>query len=386
MPLTHGAYADPFLPAPARPVEMQVVNQADGLGPDVRQRMHPQGRYLAGGGVRGIIPQHPEAPERERTGFCGLGGCYMCFARGCAGCVKAMLGLGGMDARGGKTFSDGLEDQDMDQGEGLQWTMANYLSALFVMVMLVLIPMWDAVSLLKDPVWMYMAGDMLPNVLLGCSIVIPTIFMLTVFLLNKCVRGGVTQPDQTILGCALLFILLLGSTLVTIAEPMTLQARMSTQDLLVNCESSMMTRPLFTEYQALQKLRSTPLCAKKASIEECADYKATTESAWLQKWEEYMRCSGFCFYPKEASKATKSLYPPALFTNVQLQGSCSAGAARDLESFVSDMSNQLMYEGFFLIGAAVLLGLVVMWASGQSPRRDASGKGGYVYGSTMKAN
>jgi len=350
--------------------------------------------------------QNPE--QDERSDPCGqimacIGGVFMCCSRGIASCLKgvAWCCMGGTYIAGKAAYDggDAVINVALDGGDavldaayyGWEIVIAHYVVGFFIMLMIVLIPIWDGISLLKDPVWMYMTGDVLPIVLIFCSVCIPIFALLTVFLLNKFarIRSGV-QAEQTMYGASLLFVLLLGATLVSISEPMTKQAMLSQQEFVHTCEGGLRTQPLYKEYQTLQKLRTSANCTGRASVAECSGYKETTESVWLQKFETSLQCSGYCFYPKNVSEAevkrmtqplkassmkSKSFYPQALFTNVNLQGSCSAMAARSMESYVSDMSNQLLYEGFFLIGAAVLQGFIMMWVS--TSKRALLGKSSY---------
>lgn len=260
-----------------------------------------------------------------------------------------------------------------------------FMYGFLVFVMLVMIPVWDGIALLKDPVWMFMAGDVLPKVLIVCVACVPILFLITGLLLKSCSRRG-AATQHTMFGASLLFILLIGSILVTISQPMTEMALWSKQQFLNNCETGPLTRPLYMEYKALQKLRKDSACAALESVEKCSGFQQTPSSIWLQKFETYLQCAGFCYYPKILKEATNtsqpvpSQYPPALFTDKAFQGSCSAMAARDMESFVSDMSNQLLYEGFFLIGAAILQGFVMMFAG--SDKQDLINRKKQEYGTT----
>jgi len=252
--------------------------------------------------------------------------------------------------------------------------MVFFILGLFGSVMLVLIPVWDGMSLLRDPMWMYMNGDVLPKALILCAMSIPALFALTAIMLRMCGRRSAgAHTEQTMISAVVLFVLLLGAMLVTIAEPITQQANSAKTEFLVNCKTGHKTQPLYKEYTALQSLRSTEACASKGSVEECEGFNATSSSTTLKQFEESMQCSGFCYYPD--LKATTDFYPPALFTTQKLQGSCSAMAGRNMESFVSDMSRQLSLQGFFLIAASIVQGFMMLLSP--MAKKEAPKKAGY---------
>jgi len=293
--------------------------------------------------------------------------------------------------------------------EKLSGEFEGRASGLFIIVgffgilMMILIPVWDGLSLLSDPAWMYMAGDYWPHALILCVASIPALFMLTVIMLFACgSRKAGAQTEQTMLVAALLFTLLLGSMLLLISQPIARTAHAEAMELTGKCKTGVQSSRLYKEYMGLQKLRDNATCAALASVESCSGFQSTPESQALKKFEQTYLCSGFCFYPKVApsplstgangkallqldkkvfssSSATSQspdVYPPALFSNTKYQGSCSAMAARDMESFVGDMSEQLMWEGFFLIGASILQSFLMvlgLFAGKESPKKSGYG-------------
>lgn len=270
--------------------------------------------------------------------------------------------------------SDGREvtDKGPDDGNaGLMFFVCGFFGSL----MLILIPVWDGISLLHDPVWMYMAGGRWPSILIACSVSIPVLFTITVIMLGNCGhRSSGSTSEQTLLGAAVLFVLFFGCMLLVVSMPIAEQALAYKADFLSSCKTGAKTHALYAEYQVLQKLRSDSACADMVSVEECSGYKETSQSITLRNFEESLTCAGFCYYPKVAN-STANFYPPALFTKAAFQGSCSAMAARNMESFVSDMSRQLMFEGFFLMGASVLQGFLMLF--GNVAKKDHPRKAGY---------
>jgi len=303
--------------------------------------------------------------DASTVGICAR--CCMCCANIFACCSSCLSR---------KSVNDGIDQRD----SGVMFFVCGY----FGIVMLILIPVWDGVSLLNDPVWMHMNGGTLPTVLICCAAAIPVLFLFTLTLLLKCGhRGSGARTEQTMFGAALLFILLLGTMLVVLSEPLTEQAVWGKTEFAVHCETGFKTRPLYLEYQALQKLRNSTACAAKTSVEECSGFERTSQSQVLQQFEQSLQCTGFCYHPKRCSSGgarTKNCYPQALFTDLKLMGSCSAMAARNMESFVNDMSKQLMFEGLFLIAASIIQGFLALL--GQMGKRDLGKRRGY---GTIKA-
>jgi len=257
------------------------------------------------------------------------------------------------DWKDGGAIAIQIAGQQADQsGNGVMFLICGF----FGLALLVLIPVWDGVELLHDPVWMYMAGGRLPHILIGCA-AIPFLFVITVSFLLCCGhRASGARTEQTLLGTALLFILLLGGVLLSVSQPIMKQTLLGKTDLLDNCQNSIKTHPLWMEYASLESLRSTADCKTKFSVEQCNGFKESEHSLVLKQFEETLLCAGFCFYPQAGS----SSYPPALFTNFPEHGSCSAMAARNMESFVDDMAKQLLLEGLFLIGATIVQGFLMV--------------------------
>lgn len=282
----------------------------------------------------------------------------------------------------GQALYDGAEMVGNEVEKGNVGVMF-LISGIFGMLMLILIPIWDGISLLHDPVWMYMAGSKWPSILIASSIMIPVLFILTVGTLLLCGGRG-ARTELTMFGASGIFILLLGSVLLIAAEPIGDTARWAKSQFLSNCETSSLTHPLYAEYQKLQKLRSESSCISQFSIEQCAGYMETNQATVLKLFEQRLECAGFCFYPLSASNTTDNMgaansYPPALFTSIAYQGSCSAMAGRDMGGFAYDISRQLMWEGFFLVGAAVLQGLLMLFGLLVRVRVNR-GKSGIGYG------
>jgi len=197
--------------------------------------------------------------------------------------------------------------------------------------------------------------------------ILPLLFVSTVMMLRCCSKAGRLGRTEAMLGVQILFILLLGTVLVTISTPIAREALAAKTELLESCKIGERTRPLYVQYQVLQSFRSNATCAAKSSVAQCSGFQATRETAMLQRWETTLKCAGFCFYPNVTANDKKpdmvDLYPPSLFTTVPFQGSCSAMAARNMESYVADIAQQLQFEGLFLIGLSVLQGFFVMKAT-----------------------
>jgi len=260
-------------------------------------------------------------------------------------------------------------DLPIEKNDNCQFDATSFLLGVFVALVVVIIPIWDGFALLRDPVWVYMCGRALPIILI--SVVSAVALFYTVVLSCSLCKGRVRQ-EQTFLNIAILFVLLLGTVFVTMSTPIQGQARLATSELMFNCQSGLLSEPLYHAYQNLQTLRKTPSCAGNFSVEDCAGYEKSDLNSIIKGMENRMGCSGFCFYPNASANVSATPasamnasygYPPALFSKAGMQGSCSAMAARDMEGFALDMGTRLQWEGYFLMAASIVQGLLLVAGS-----------------------
>merc|ERR1719161_743454 len=120
------------------------------------------------------------------------------------------------------------------------------------------------------------------------------------------------QTEQTIMMIANIFITLLGLVLMLVSLPLSRQSIEIYNDLMHRCDYSERTHRMYEYSQVLHNIRTTPDCASKFSVEECNGYSdAPPYTSFLKAMETDFRCSGFCYRPPLAAKATAPAPPAA---------------------------------------------------------------------------
>jgi hypothetical protein len=259
---------------------------------------------------------------------------------------------------------------------GVQFLLFGF----FMAGLAVIVPIWDGIALLNDPVWHYMCGTSLPILLISISVVVPLFFLLVLCLLLSRGTGHTARQEQTLFSVAILFIMLLGALFVTMSTPIQNQAQLANLELMFQCKTGIRTQPLYNKYQQLQGIRNQSSCASKRSVDQCDGFSSGLNSSSvnytdvLQGIEKRMQCSGFCFVPtvtngtnataaSAGSASASGGYPLALFSKASMSGSCSAMAARDMNNFAYDVGTKLEWEGYFLMAASILQGFLIVTGS-----------------------
>eukprot|EP00927_Polykrikos_kofoidii_P058564 TRINITY_DN5315_c0_g1_i2.p1 TRINITY_DN5315_c0_g1~~TRINITY_DN5315_c0_g1_i2.p1 ORF type:complete len:678 (+),score=107.38 TRINITY_DN5315_c0_g1_i2:123-2156(+) len=172
---------------------------------------------------------------------------------------------------------------------------------LFVLLMLVMIPVWNADWLLKDPAFVYFAGRTVPRAILSVCIALPIIYVCIVSLLFK--RGELKFiTEQTMLGVSVVFLTTLGLALMLISMPMQYFATNTYRDIVYSCTTAPKSRELFQTSQALHLLRRSSKCATQLSVTACAGFESTVYTEVLEAMELRYQCSGFCYEPQEVEE------------------------------------------------------------------------------------
>eukprot|EP00927_Polykrikos_kofoidii_P058565 TRINITY_DN5315_c0_g2_i1.p1 TRINITY_DN5315_c0_g2~~TRINITY_DN5315_c0_g2_i1.p1 ORF type:complete len:633 (+),score=94.55 TRINITY_DN5315_c0_g2_i1:118-2016(+) len=179
---------------------------------------------------------------------------------------------------------------------------------LFVLLMLVMLPLWNANWLLKDPAFVYFAGRTVPRAIVSVCICLPIIYVCTVSLLFK--RGELKFiTEQTMLRVSAVFLTTLGLALMLISMPTQYFSTNTYRDIVYSCTTAPKSRELFQTSQALHLLRRSSKCATQYSVTSCAGYESTVYTEILQAMELSYECSGFCYDPQafEEPKVTSLL-------------------------------------------------------------------------------
>lgn len=270
----------------------------------------------------------------------------------------------------------------------------------FLLFMLAVTPVWNAVSLLQDFNYTFWSGHHVPHcIIITCASIILLYIAISSVFFGRTQASA--QTEQMIMNMATIFITLFGVALMLASLPLTWEANLTSTNLLHNCDASAQTHRLYEYSQVLQNIRATPECAKKFSVEECAGYQDSPPyTNYLKQMESSFMCAGFCYRPSSAPAAKAALlgvesrhvrthtvtaltlatdaaevrtvnvevaqsdlgasatYPPTLFSDANFQASCEGMASRDMQSFAGDVGSQMFFQGIYLVLIAVATGFL----------------------------
>jgi len=306
-------------------------------------------------------------------------------------------------------------------------------TGIILLMMLCIVPVWNALALLSDFNYTFWAGSDIPTWMVSSCIVIILLYTITVTVFFTAAKPQV-QTEQTIMMIANIFITLLGLVLMLVSLPLSRQSIATYNNLMYRCDYSEQTHRLYEYSQVLHNIRRTPACVEKYTVEECPGYEeAPPYTTFLKEMEGTFRCSGFCYRPsgeaalieskmepeRERYLANKGFrqdhitpltlgpsgtalnlagarakqgqlagqvppstvgrvteatitYPPTLFSDANYQASCEGMAARDMKNFSGDVGFQTFYQGIYLVLIAIATGFLKLL--GFCVRRDTEYK------------
>merc|ERR1719453_1967843 len=183
------------------------------------------------------------------------------------------------------------ERQALSTDSVFMWTSILLLSTLMV------IPIWNAVSLLTDENYTYWAGRWVPATMITACIGILAVYAATMLGFFKYARTAARGSELTVLMIVNMYITLFGLTLMLISLPLSRQASETYMNLSHRCDYSDQTHRTFEYWTVLHNIRSTPACAAMPSVEGCAGYEETQQTSFIKHMETTLRCSGFCYKP-----------------------------------------------------------------------------------------
>jgi hypothetical protein len=248
--------------------------------------------------------------------------------------------------------------------------------AVLVMFLLLLIPTWDALGLVQDPVFMYMVGPATAGWLLACCIMLFLISAIVLSVFLDRLREEL-KTEQTFLMISGIFLSTLGIMLILFAYPLSYQAMHASKEFWNHCKSGQMTQPLFQVQEELKSLRAMPNCAALASIEDCVGFPAypqQSEAMVLKAMETQFQCTGIC---QGTSDQGLQIYPPTLFSTANYTLSCDGMVARHILNFDLNLCYQLVAEGCMLVGTAIVISfgqLLAYCTTGGRKQESISGK------------
>lgn len=270
-----------------------------------------------------------------------------------------------------------------------------FLIGIFMLGMLVLLPVWNAVALKHDEAYMFFLGDTFPDIILIICFSTLGLYAFTICCLARC-SGASWWNDDTMITVGACFVTLLGLAMLAVASPMRAACSAVVRDVWSNCRFGPSTRELVTASASLQVLRAQPACSGAESVEQCAGYVQTSASAALKAMELQWKCSGFCYEPPDngpdsaAAAFRDALHlplcsdgapppcetmprPHTLFSLEEHLVSCDGTAARDINSIGSDVTEQLFLEGAMLVTIPVIVGFLRIFGASCAGGEEALG-------------
>lgn len=177
------------------------------------------------------------------------------------------------------------------------------IGGLVLLGLTVMRPMWDAVALLYDPIFVFFVGRHWPIwTVVACLAVLAiyAIVVITVFAFGE----QAFKTEQTILVMASIAITGLGLALLVVSINMKRETAEAFNDIFSNCQAGPRTQRLYEYATVLQGLRQTPACLVQMSVESCAGFQeAHPYTGFLRDLERIGSCSSFCWDPTSAASA-----------------------------------------------------------------------------------
>lgn len=225
-----------------------------------------------------------------------------------------------------------------------------------VLILLSFIPYWNALIMIRDPVFTYMFGYLMPIMIFAVFGGVIAAWVLGWGLLAVCSPKSYLQNELNLMMIAAVFISALGIGCMIISFP-CLDTSTSLLDSVYSqeCPFNPKTKELYQAYRELHTLRSESWCLEQDSVETCLGYKESKPADVLRTMEDVYKCSGWC---SASTGLTLSMdkYPPTLFSKSNSQVSCDGMSARHWENFLGDVSSELYWEGVYLLFVSMGVG------------------------------
>jgi len=201
-----------------------------------------------------------------------------------------------------------------------------------IMLLICVIPLWDAMRLLDEPTFVYFLGRRWPRLMIiSCvsSIVLYAVIVIVFFKYSRVEY----KTEQTIMMIGMIVCTGLGLALLCISQPLANQTLAAYSDLFFQCDYGADTQRLYEYSMVLQLLRARPECASLPSVEQCAGYQESQPyTGFLRTLEGRYKCSGFCVDSRVAMNL-----PSMPLANAT--GNATANATGNATGDASEVSN-----------------------------------------------
>lgn len=272
-----------------------------------------------------------------------------------------------------------------------------------ILILLMMIPFWNAILMLRDPLFQHFLGNQVPAQIVSMCAIILVAYIVTIPVFFHRSHAE-TQTEQTMLTIGKMFITLLGGLSLVIAYPIPYTATAIHTELATNSKFGPGAYEIFNAYLSAQALRNSTGCRELNSVELCAGFHHTPSTELLKYMERNLRCSGWGAaadpsydYPLEprpidVRNSAREAWPSGalgassldhrrhtsgphstplpLFSKTNTTASCDGMAGRHLKYFLEDVASELYYEGFYLLFIASIVGFLSLLGTctGSSPR------------------
>jgi hypothetical protein len=180
----------------------------------------------------------------------------------------------------------------------------NFLSITgsFLLVMIVLTPVWDASRLLWSSTYVYFLGRFEAFSILALCVVIVSFFITAMLLVERFGHVEV-KTDNIFVYLFTSTITVLGLSLLFFSVPLHHNTKAVIHDLTLSCTTGIRTSPLHSYYHVLLEMRQKKDCINLPSIEKCKGYEERAPfTQFLKDMELRYQCSGFCYEGNSSSK------------------------------------------------------------------------------------
>lgn len=221
---------------------------------------------------------------------------------------------------------------------------------IYAMLMLVTIPIWNAILLLSSVPYTHLMGRSMPLAFIICICVIVVCLGTVVKLFFRWSRPE-AHTGQMLITVGSTVLTILGIAFMLAGNSLAQASQVSQREVLHNCQFGEHTAELYSEGKILLAMRSRPDCITQPTVQHCVGYNETYAGRVLLTMEHEFRCSRFCTQGE----------PITLFSQANYTSSCQMMVARSLKNFVTDVGNQMYAEGIMLVlacTAAILLKLM----------------------------
>jgi len=193
----------------------------------------------------------------------------------------------------------------------------NYFLMLgtLILLLVVFIPIFDAMRLMKDPTFVFFMGRSMPMRIIWTCLGSVVLYMFLIVLFFACAREE-AKTDQSILMIFSIVLTALGVGLLSLSVPLTAATLDVHNEIFSNCQFGPRTQRLYEYSTVLQGLRSAEPCASFSSVNMCDGYQESMPyTGFLSSMEGQYGCSGFCYGNSTMAAATAAVQAEPVVIN-----------------------------------------------------------------------